>query len=67
MLTKWSAEVAGTNHPCLLSLQLPVGEESVRHVEDRDWWLVRLQTLMTHQGQTRPLVWDVVVEGRAES
>lgn len=65
-LTEWSTEVSGTSHPCLLCLQRPVGDEPVRSLEDRGWWLVRLSTKIVHESKSQPLSMDLVVEGQAE-
>ncbi len=65
-LTEWSAEVAGTSHPCLLSLQRATGDEPVRQLEDRGWWLVRLELPVVHEGKPHRLAADLVVEGQAE-
>ncbi|GIW90861.1 MAG: hypothetical protein KatS3mg109_1293 [Pirellulaceae bacterium] len=65
-LAEWSAEVAGTTHPCLLSLQRAAGDGPVREWEERGWWLVRLELPVVHQGAKHPLAVDLVVEGQTE-
>ena len=64
-LTQASAEAAGTTHPALLSLQKLAGEQAVRHDEDRDWWIVRLNSTAKAGEQSRPLGFDLVVAGQA--
>jgi hypothetical protein len=65
-LTQLSAKVSGTAHPALLSLQRTAGEEPIRNVEERDWWIVRLNGNATSGGETKPLPIDLVVVGQAE-
>jgi hypothetical protein len=42
-LSKASAQTTGTSHPAILSLQRLSDQEplSIRHLEDKDWWIVR--------------------------
>lgn len=65
-LTELSAKVVGASHPCLLSLQRVQGEELLRHDEERDWWLLRLQGRLVAGSETKELEVDLVVVGKAE-
>jgi hypothetical protein len=65
-LKELSAKAAGTTHPCLLSLQRTEGDQPIRHLSDRDWWLVRLNGKLTNEGQAKELALDLVVVGKAE-
>jgi hypothetical protein len=65
-LADLSAKAAGTAHPCLLSLQRTEGDQPIRHLSDRDWWLVRLNGKITKDGQSKELPLDLVVVGQAE-
>jgi hypothetical protein len=65
-LAQLSAKAAGTTHPCLLSLQRAEGEEPIREVSERDWWIVRLSGQLVKDDQTRTLPVDLVIVGQAE-
>ncbi len=64
-----SAEAAQSSHPALLSLQRPVdgGEKapSIRHDEERDWWIVRLGGTIRAGEKEAPLDLELVVVGHA--
>lgn len=63
-----SAEVAGSSHPALLSLQRVQGEEkplSMRHDEERDWWIMRLPAKVSIDGKGKDLPVDLVIQGVA--
>ncbi len=61
-----SAKTSGTLHPAILSLQRVEGDEPIRHVEAKDWWLVRLNGTAVADGQSQPLPLDLVIVGQAE-
>jgi hypothetical protein len=65
-LVELSNKASGTTHPALLSLQRTEGEEAIRHLSDRDWWLVRLPGKVRVGEETQPMPVDMVVVGRAE-
>lgn len=65
-LNKRSAEAAGSNHPALLSLQKVAdadSESKIRHVEEHDWWIVRLTGKVTGSKDSLPV--DLVIAGTA--
>lgn len=65
-LVELSNLASGTTHPALLSLQRTEGEEPIREIADRDWWLVRLPGTIRVDDKTEPLPVDMVVVGRGE-
>lgn len=67
-LTESSAEVAGSSHPALLSLQKVEGDGgplTIREDEEKEWWIVRLQGKAQSGQMTRDLKLDLVVIGQA--
>lgn len=69
-LTKQSAEAAGSSHPALLSMQramaAPDATPTIRHDEERDWWIVALQaSVKPDDGEAKPTVIELVVVGVA--
>ena len=64
-----SAEAAQSSHPALLSLQRPMegGEKapSIRHDEERDWWIIRLGGTIRSGETESPLDLELVVVGHA--
>ena len=65
-LTQDSAEAAGTNHPCILSLQ-KAGEKAplIRNNSELDWWIVRTQSEALQGEQAKKLPVELVVVGHA--
>lgn len=61
-----SAEVAGTNHPALFSLQRLKGEGPIRHDEEKDWWIARLKGTGRVGDEKKALPLDLVVYGQGE-
>lgn len=70
-LIKKSAEAAGSNHPLLLSMQrLPessatAAPPTIRHQEEHDWWIVRVEGQLKEGEKTRKLPVEVVFVGKA--
>lgn len=68
-LTKQSSEAAGSSHPALWSLQrleaAPAEFPSIRHNEERDWWIVALEANIKADGGTKPLALELVIVGVA--
>jgi hypothetical protein len=65
-LVELSNKASGTTHPALLSLQRTEGDEAIRHISLRDWWLVRLEGKVRVGDETQPMPVDMVVVGKAE-
>ena len=71
-LNEASAEAIGASHPAMLCLQAASGENSdasaptLRHDEDRDWWVLQAVLKATRDGQAHPLPLAVVVVGHAD-
>jgi hypothetical protein len=67
-LTKQSTEAGGATHPALLSLQKSAAEPtnlpSIRHDEEKDWWIVAMPTQLK-SGEPKSLVCELVVVGIA--
>ncbi len=65
-LTQDSAEAAGTNHPCILSLQ-KAGEKAplIRNNSELDWWIVRTQSDALQGKEAKKLPLELVVVGHA--
>jgi hypothetical protein len=61
-----SAEVAGTAHPAILSLQRVEGDGPIRHNEEKDWWVARLTSVGRAKKETKPISLDLVVSGQGE-
>lgn len=61
-----SAEVAGTTHPALFSLQRVEGDGPIRHEEEKDWWIARLTGTARVESKKQPLPLDLVVYGQGE-
>ena len=65
-----SADAAQSTHPAMLSLQ-PVAEASgaklpsIRHDEERDWWILRFGGKTDANGEQQELVVSIVAEGHA--
>jgi hypothetical protein len=67
-LTAASAEVAGSSHPALLSLQKADGDAkagTIQHDEEKEWWRVRLQSKAQAGDAARDLPLDLIVIGLA--
>jgi hypothetical protein len=67
-LAEQSAEVSGTNHPSLLSLQHLQGDgkaPAIRTDAEKDWWIVRLASTLKAGDETKALALDVIVVGAA--
>lgn len=65
-----SAKAAGASHPAMLCLQ-PSQENgphrpSMRHIEDRDWWVLQFAGKGTHDGKSHDLTVDLIVAGHAD-
>ena len=67
-LTKQSAEASGATHPALLSMQKsesePTDLPSIRHNEEKDWWIVAMP-MQLKSGEPKALVCELVVVGIA--
>lgn len=61
-----SAEVAGTNHPALFSMQRLSGDGPIRHNEEKDWWIARLKGTGRVGDEKKPVAVDLVVYGQGE-
>ena len=68
-LTKLSIAASGGSHPALLSMQKVTGEAdklpSIRHNDEKDWWIVRFASGAKAGEQTRRLPVDLVISGVA--
>ena len=67
-LTEGSAEVSGTNHPSLLSMQRVRGDvksPAIRTNVEKDWWIVRLESTVKVGDETKQVALEVVVAGQA--
>jgi len=62
-----SAEAAGSGHPAMLCLQRVEGKASdkpsMRHNEEHDWWILKLQGTQNAGKETKELPVDLVVVG----
>lgn len=68
-LSEASIEAAQTAHPALLSLRKAAGEgkaPSIRHDEEKDWWIVRLHGKGKAGDDAAALPLDLLVVGIAE-
>ena len=65
-----SADAVGSSHPGLLSMKKVTDDgkkaPSIRHDEENDWWIARLQGIAKAGDQSKDLVFDLVVVGFAE-
>jgi len=68
-LTQDSAEAAGTNHPCILSLQkvAKAAEKAplIRNNAEHDWWIIRTQSKALQGDDAKNLPLELVVVGHA--
>ena len=69
-LLELSAEAAGSSHPAMICLQ-KAGEgsgdkPSIRHNEERDWWIARLMGRTSEGDKSKKLALELVVAGYAE-
>jgi len=67
-LAEQSAEVSGTNHPSLLSLQNVQGDvkpPAIRTNVEKDWWILRLASTLKAGDETRSLALEIIVVGTA--
>lgn len=65
-LTDLSKEAAQSAHPALLSLQREESSTApVRHQEEHDWWIVRLEGQSKSPAGAKPLAIELVVAGKA--
>ena len=67
-LAEQSAEVSGTNHPSLLSLQNAQGDvkpPAIRTDVEKDWWILRLSSTLKVGDESMPLALEVIVVGAA--
>ncbi len=66
-LTSLSSDAVGTSHPGLLSMKKVEDDgkkaPSIRHDEEHDWWIARLQGKATAGGKSKDLAFDLVVVG----
>lgn len=69
-LTLASAESAGSAHPAMLCLQPPSKkaskEPSMRHNEERDWWVLQFSGKASEKGKTKEFPVDLIVVGHAD-
>lgn len=69
-LLELSAEAAGSNHPAMLCLQrvqdADAESPSLRHDEERDWWMLRFNNDSIAGDKKISLPIEVVVVGHAE-
>ena len=69
VLTKQSAEAAGSTHPALLPLQKAATDSKefpvIRHNAERDWWTVAMQRSTKPESGAKPLVIELLVVGIA--
>jgi hypothetical protein len=69
-LTTASAEAVGSTHPGLMSLKKITDDgkkaPSIRHDEENDWWIARLQGIATAGDKSEDLTFDLVVVGFTE-
>ncbi len=68
-LIEASAAVAESSHPAMLCLQRANTDRkaaSMRHNEEKDWWILQLVGQAESKGSTRPLPVDLIVAGHAE-
>lgn len=68
-LMELSAAAVGTNHPGMFAMKKATEDPaapSIRHDEENDWWLVRLQSVAKAAAKTRDLTFDVVLIGHAK-
>lgn len=66
-LSQQSAQAAGSNHPCMLSMQRLVESPkypSIRHVEESDWWIAGLAGTAVADA-ARPFPVEFVIAGHA--
>jgi hypothetical protein len=61
-----SAEVSGSNHPALFSLQRLKGEGPIRHEEEKDWRIARLKGTGRVGDEKKVVSLDLVVYGQGE-
>jgi hypothetical protein len=65
-LAELSKEAAQSAHPAILSLQRDeASKEPVRHQEEHDWWIVRLEGHGKSPAGAKPLAIELVVAGKA--
>lgn len=67
-MNEQSAEVAGSSHPAILSLQKVSGDNkspSIRENAEHEWWIVRLNTNAKVGEDVKSLPLDIVVVGMA--
>jgi len=66
-LVAHSAEAAGSGHPAMLCMQRVEGKSgdkpSIRHNEEHDWWIVRLQGTQKVGDKPQQLPVDLLVVG----
>ena len=68
-LVEASAEAAGSAHPAMLCLQPAVKTAkngSVRHDEDRDWWILQVTSQARVKGKSNELPLSIIVVGHAD-
>ena len=69
-LNELSAEAADSSHPAMLALQKAKGQTgdvpSMRHDQEKDWWIVHFTGKAAAGNQTRKLGVEVVVVGVTE-
>lgn len=65
-----SAEAAGSSHPAMLCLQRAAKEAknelSMRHDEEKDWWILHFSGKAVTKDKTSDLALDVIVAGHAD-
>ena len=68
-LIEASAAAAESSHPAMLCLQQANADRkaaSMRHNEEKDWWILQLVGQVVSKGSTRPLPVDLIVAGHGE-
>jgi hypothetical protein len=69
-LTTASADAVGSSHPGLLSMKKVTDDgkkaPSIRHDEENDWWIARLQGIAKAGDKSMDLAFDLVVVGFSE-
>lgn len=69
-LLETSAAAAGSSHPAMMCFQHSTAEPSkkpsIRHIEEKDWWIVRFPGVGVADGKEKELSVDLIVAGYAE-
>jgi hypothetical protein len=68
-LMESSAEAAGSSHPAMLCLQAATSDAdapTMRHDEDRDWWILKFASMANSAKDSKVLPVELVVVGHAD-